>query len=228
MNERFFLNQEYIENSVVFLEDAEQHHLSHVLRIRQGEIVELINGKGSLALAKTQKKGLLILEVHQCLPKTEILLGIPFMRPSKLEWILEKGTEIGVSSFFLYPADKSTQKSLSDHQIQRLNNVIISSLKQSKRLYLPHLEIHLRLEEILAKEAICYFGDVRETVPFLIPKNETPLFISGPESGFSDKEVTLLEQKAKGVRINQNILRAESAPIVASSIFAHFTGCINT
>ena len=228
MSERFFLDQEYKQNAVVFLEDAEQHHLSRVMRIRENEIVELTNGKGSLALARAQKMGLLILEVNQFPSEKEILLGVPFMRPSKLEWILEKGTEIGVSSFFLYPADKSTQKSLSDHQVQRLNNVIVSSLKQSKRLYLPHLEILLSLEELLAKKGICYFGDVRDSAPLLVPREETPLFISGPESGFSDREVALLEQKAKGVRINPNILRAETAPIVASSIFAHFTGFLNT
>lgn len=220
MLERFYLNQELISNTSVFLEETEEHHLSKVLRIREGETVELINGKGSCARARVQKLKLFILEVKNCSKEKEILLGIPFMRPSKLEWILEKGTEIGVSSFFLYPADTSTLKTLSNHQIQRFHSILISSIKQSKRLFLPHLEILQNIKEILAKDAVFYFGDVREEAPFLIPKEEKAIFITGPESGFSNTEVFLLEKKARGIRLNPNVLRAETAPIVASCLIA--------
>lgn len=223
--ERFYVRQEYIPNELVYLKENEHHHLSKVLRARVGEEIELVNGEGSLARARIEtiekdKTSVQILTLsHIALPSTQVFVGIPLMRPSKLEWVIEKGTEIGAGGFFLFPADHSTQDSLSDHQIERLGNITISALKQSKRLHLPHLEILPHLETLLTKEAKVYFGDVRETAP---PLGRTlsgnTLFITGPESGFSEEEVILLSKDGKGVRLNPHVLRAETAPIVALSL----------
>ena len=227
--ERFYVKTEYSTNTNIELTENEHHHLSRVMRMHVGDEVELVNGLGSKAPARVsridkEKTSLHILSVEKEPPRpTHIFVGIPLMRPSKLEWVIEKGTELGADAFFLYPADHSTQDSLSNHQIDRLRTITISALKQSKRLYLPSLEILPDLQSLLAKDAQIFFGDTRASAKAFAPrKDKTTLFITGPESGFSEKEVQLLDLKAEGVRLNPNVLRAETAPIVALSILGHF------
>jgi 16S rRNA (uracil1498-N3)-methyltransferase len=196
------------------------------MRVRVGETVELVNGKGALATAKVhslekKRAGLTIQESTSQFPSLpQILLGIPYLRPSKLEWILEKGTELGADSFLLYPAESSEKRDLSESQLERLQNLLVSAMKQSGRLFLPHLELLSSFSELLQREAKILFGDTRKGAA---PFDEVPfpvLFITGPESGFSEEEQTLLEQKGTGVQLNLNILRAETAPIAAISLLA--------
>lgn len=223
MSERYYLREEFISGRTYFLKDNEHHHLK-VMRTREGEEIELVNGQGGLAKAQVEEieKEKTLVKALVCsktpIPATQIYVGLPLMRPSKLEWVIEKGTEIGAAGFFLYPADHSTQDHLSDHQIERLGNITISALKQSGRLYLPHLEVLPHLSSLFEKEMQIYFGDVRESAPLLERTKESTLLITGPESGFSEDEIKLLSQNGKGVRLNPNVLRAETAPLVALSL----------
>ncbi len=223
--ERFYLEGPLTQALSATLKDTEHLHLSKVLRVREGEEIELVNGKGFLGRAKVthiakDQTSLEITSVEFSPPApSQIILGLPFMRPSKLEWVLEKGTEIGADAFFLYPSDNSTQDSFSSHQIERFRNITISALKQCERLHLPHLEILPHLDSLLAKEADIFFGDTEKNAPLLAGDSfKKILFITGPESGFSKGEAQQLKGRATGVRINQNILRAETAPIVALSL----------
>jgi 16S rRNA (uracil1498-N3)-methyltransferase len=225
--ERFYLFEKFIIGSTLLLDGNEHHHLTRVVRARENDEIELVNGFGGLATAKIEKidkerTSLRILHVkHTDLQNTQIAMGIPLMRPSKLEWVIEKGTELGVDAFYLYLADHSTQDSLSAHQIERLRAITISALKQSKRLYLPHLEILPSLSSLLTQEKEIYFGDVHISAPLLeLDFLKNILFITGPESGFSKKESDLLEQKGRGVRLGPHVLRAETAPIAAASILS--------
>ncbi|MBI3900966.1 MAG: RsmE family RNA methyltransferase, partial [Chlamydiia bacterium] len=101
--DRFFLNQKFQCQDTYFLEDEEFHHMTRVMRHREGDEVELVNGKGALATAKIleigKKKARLNIEALQQEPPSasSLLLAIPWMRPAKLQWIIEKGTELGVS-----------------------------------------------------------------------------------------------------------------------------------
>ncbi len=189
------------------------------MRTSVGEVIELVNGKGALASGKLiglDKKTatISILKSSHEKPRTHSFqLAIPFMRPSKIEWIVEKGTELGASAFLFYPADFSEK---NQRNLERLHLLAISSLKQSGRLYLPSLEILAHLTDLFAKEATFFFGDPAAKNPIEISQNI--IFITGPERGFSAKEEEVLLKHAKGVRLNSNVLRAETAPIAAASI----------
>jgi len=222
--ERFYIQGPFTLNTQIELQEDEHHHLANVMRIRENEKIELIDGCGTLAqgcIIKIEKKRTIleILQIEYTPPsKQKIFLGIPLMRPAKLEWVIEKGTEIGADAFLLYGADYSIQESLSSHQLSRLKTITISAAKQSQRLYLPHLEILPHLSSLLKKEARILFGDLDTKTSDWKLDNETTLFISGPEKGFSEEEVKQLRAAGLGIRINPNILRAETAPIVAISL----------
>lgn len=224
--ERFYVKVKDLDIPTIALEESEHRHLAHVMRIRVGEEVDIVNGLGSIAAAEVlkiekDKTTLKILSVQKSpKPTTCIQLGIPLMRSSKLEWIVEKGTELGADAFFLYPAEKSKQEDLSEHQFERLSNIAISALKQSKRLYLPPIEKVSSLEELCRKENNVFFGDVNPTALSDFSFPTSTLFITGPESGFSLDEISFLEKKGVGIHMNPNVLRAETAPIAALSILA--------
>ncbi|MBX7065590.1 MAG: 16S rRNA (uracil(1498)-N(3))-methyltransferase [Parachlamydiales bacterium] len=220
--ERFFIDADL--QGTLSLEGTELHHLAHVMRIRIGEEVELVNGRGGLATARLEA-----LSKHEAqlkvlnssltpLPSPRLKLAIPLMRPAKLELVIEKCTELGANSFYLYPAQYSEKDDLSEHAFERLQHIAISAMKQCGRLDLPEIQMW-KFDEILALPIPIHFGDTREAeAP---PETKEPIvFITGPEKGFSKKEIEALDLKAIAVRLHKNILRAETAPIVAC---VHYT-----
>ncbi len=224
--ERFYLNIKSFNVPTVELQEQEHRHLAHVMRVRIGEKVDIINGLGSIASAEViriekDKTTLKILSAeHSPKPEICVRLGLPFMRPSKLEWVIEKAVELGADAFFLYPAKYSKQEDLSEHQMQRLHQIIISSVKQSERLYLPSLEKVKSLEDLCLQENRIFFGDARPQQKRSFVLQSPLLFITGPEGGFSEDELAFLLNKGSGIHLNPNILRAETAPIAAISILS--------
>ncbi|HSX11173.1 MAG TPA: RsmE family RNA methyltransferase [Chlamydiales bacterium] len=215
--ERFYIDAPLTDT--LSLEGTEFHHLAHVMRARVGDSIELVNGRGALATAEVtalsrHSATLSILSATTTpTPSERLLLAIPLMRPSKLELIIEKCTELGADTFWLYPAHHSDKDDLSPNQLERLTHIAISAMKQCGRLDLPPILLK-RFDDLFQTDATCLFGDTRPTA-HKIPHPPKALFITGPEKGFSPQELKLLDQKATGVQLHRNILRAETAPIVA-------------
>lgn len=223
-HERFYIDTTLKES--LSLEGSEYHHAVRVLRVKVGDTVEIVNGKGTLAKAQVEsisKQSIQLWVVETTFSETRpdsMSLAIPLMRPSKLEWVVEKVTELGVDGIYLYGADYSEKESLSLHQLERLRLITISAMKQSGRFYLPQIEQVPHLRDLFNKELLFYFGDTDFEAPFFQPAEAMKiLFFTGPERGFSEKERSLLQKKGTGVKLNPHILRAETAPIVASALF---------
>ena len=203
---------------------AEHHHLAHVMKVRLGEEIEVVNGRGALAKAKVlaiskHDAQLEVLSSSQTpLSPPLLTLAIPLMRPVKLELIIEKCTELGADAFWFYPAHFSEKGDLSPHQQERIKLIAISAMKQCGRLDLPALKTLARFEDLFTTPANHLFGDTRVKGPFSPPKGPS-VFITGPERGFSEQELELLDKKAIGVCLHRNILRAETAPIAATAYF---------
>jgi 16S rRNA (uracil1498-N3)-methyltransferase len=222
--ERFYLDSEISKDETLFLEDSEHHHLSHVIKMELGEEVELINGQGVLAVAQIteihkKKSALKILSIQKhSRPSPQLILALPLMRPSKLEWVIEKGCELGADQFLLFQAAYSEKEGLSENQRIRLHNLCIAACKQSGRLYIPSIELLTQLEALFKRKALFLFGDTRKGTFNEIPKADSIVFISGPERGFSEQELRVLDKHASGIKLSANVLRAETAPIAAMSI----------
>lgn len=216
--ERFYLDTQFQER--VTLEGSEFHHLAHVMRVRIGEKIELVNGRGALAQAQvhalTKHSAILeILSMEQTpIHPSGVSLAIPLMRPAKLELIIEKCTELGADAFYLYPAHHSEKEDLSPNQLERLHHIAISAMKQCGRLDLPLIQLLNRFDDLFTLPLAYLFGDTQPNAKPM-PSRKNVLFISGPEKGFSDKESKLLQQKGEGVSLHKNILRAETAPLAA-------------
>lgn len=212
---RYFVDQHLAENAQVTLPPSEAQHL-RVMRKKTDDAIELVNGRGQLAralLVTPQTAQILSVTSEPPPPKT-IILAQALLKPKGLDLVIEKGTELGASAFWLFPGDRSRCRSLSDRQRQRLRGLTISALKQSGRLDLP---------AIIEKEKLCdwkpvayplFFGDPTSTTPFA---QATSLIIAiGPESGFSTDEIAHLKALgAQEVSLGRYTLRAETAALCA-------------
>lgn len=234
--ERYYIPTPFDQGAKLVLEDQEHHHLAHVMRARQGEELELVNGQGQLALAvieslEKKRAVLLTLSVHTApLPQKKIILAQGLPRLNRLEFILEKGTELGVNEFWIFPAARSEKKELSQNQIDRVQTITVAAMKQCGRLFLPKVVLMPALKQWPPVPGFnSFFGDVRPTAPLFShawdqnPSLSEALFFVGPESGFTDEEVTLMErQGASGVKLHHNILRTDTAAIAALSLLSHW------
>lgn len=226
--ERFYIATSFSDHQEVILEGQEFHHLAHVMRLEEEETAELINGLGQLAnatLIRKEKKiaRFLINSIHEEKePEKKIILAQAIPRINRLDFIIEKGTELGVTHFRLFTSQQSERKLLTDHQVERLQGQVVSALKQCGRLFMPKIELRTSLENCFEENMKCYFGDLREGTPkFLdcVDLSKSLLFFVGPEAGFNQNEIQLLDQKgAKGVSLHSNILRTDTAALVALAL----------
>jgi 16S rRNA (uracil1498-N3)-methyltransferase len=229
---RYYLDTSFHENGTVLLTGNEFHHLVHVSRARVGDLVELVNGREELAqahlieLKKHEGKLHLIQIIEEPRRKSPLILAQALTRMNHLEWIIEKGTELGVTSFWLFPGIWSEKEQLTETQSERLKHLTISAMKQCGRLDLPLIECKLPLLKWAPFQGTLLFGDTREQTPYLWELHLTlPLFnpivlFIGPESGFDNRECEFLQNclKAKGMKLHSNLLRAETAALTALSL----------
>lgn len=227
-HDRFYAPFPFKLKEIISLEGDEADHLQKVMRKKAGDKVELVNGKGQLAEATLQRSDkktafLEILSLQKIEPLTKKLtLALALTLPSHLEFAVEKGTEIGVTTFFLFPADKSERRSLTTNQWQRLAKITIAAMKQSGRGDLPSLLEGPPLKEWPSPTLPLFFGDLspeplQGSSPF--QNRQEVMFAIGPESGWSEPERALfLQMGGQPFSLHPYILRAETAAIVAATL----------
>ncbi|MEZ5315681.1 MAG: RsmE family RNA methyltransferase [Chlamydiales bacterium] len=214
---RFFIDQSFVKGKSLYLH-SETRHLQ-VMRIRLGQEIELVNGKHQLAKARLIHSHIAeILSVEEKAPPPPIILcqGIP--QANRLDTIVEKGTEIGMTELWLFPGQLSKKTTVS---LDRLKKITISAMKQCGRLDLPKIELKPPLNEWCTTPLPAYFGDLSENTPFVLlakAKKNICLFI-GPEAGFTSEEKKSLQSLGViGVRFHPWILRTDTAALVALSL----------
>lgn len=218
---RFFFPGDLKPNEKISLPDEEAKHLFRAIRKKQGEAIEVVNGRGVLASAIIEEKELVITSIETTeRPQYPLILAQAMLRSTRLEWLIEKGTELGVDTFWLFPGERGE---FSSFRKSRLEKIAISALKQSGRLWLPEIieKPSISSWDSLPKNA--YYGDLNATEAFSPPHQQSLCFIVGPESGLTPKEISHLEQLgAKGVLLNTNTLRAETAALTSVAICTLF------
>lgn len=224
MNNLFYTTN--IKNENIILEDQEAVHCSLVLRKKVGEIIQVIDGKGTLykcGIDKMNKRSvectILNSEFHEKFENVTIAVA-PTKNRDRLEWMIEKLVEIGSDEIILMNT-ANTERTRSN--FERLEKKIISAVKQSLRFYVPKVS-EMEFTDVLKLDyqskfiAHCYEDIVKDGHSSSITSDQ--LVLIGPEGDFSKKEVEMaLNHDFKGLNLGDYRLRTETAAIVALSRF---------
>lgn len=210
----------------------ESRHLVQVLRKEIGEEVHFTDGKGTLALYKIwqnhPKRAVLELKNkdYKEKPQPELTLAIaPTKNMDRIEWFLEKATEIGVSKVVLFVSDHSERRKV---RMVRLDKILIASMKQSQQSWKPELEDLQDFESMIKSsndveyKFICHQSKGVENHLFKAMSDGKNAFVLvGPEGDFSDDELKKAEDSGfQFVSLGPNRLRTETAGVAVCQIFA--------
>jgi len=210
-----------------FLSEEESKHAIRVLRLNVGDEVQLIDGRGGLYAAEIKdahpKRTILqINSVKLEFNKRNHYLHIaiaPTKNIERLEWFLEKATEIGIDEISLIICQRSERK---EAKTDRLNKIITAAIKQSIKAYHPILNEPESLAKLMTREfdgqkfiAHCEVGDKVNLKQAIVPGGKY-LILIGPEGDFTPKEIEdALSNGFKAITLGESRLRTETAALEA-------------
>ena len=219
------------ESKQCILGKEESNHIIRVLRKRIGDRIQITNGMGYKFTAEivdpsVQRCKIAICKTEKTIPKMYHLhLAVaPTKNMDRFEWFLEKATEIGIDEITPVICERSERKILKRH---RLDKVIQSAMKQSKRTFLPKLNDPVGLEKFLEQDhqGLCFIAHCQEGEKAELKRRIAPdkdiLVLIGPEGDFSDTEIqSALNKGFMPVSLGEYRLRTETAAILACSTVA--------
>ena len=195
------------------------------MRIKQDEVFSLFNSNGEwevkiLSISKSVVEFKVIKQLRQKENKRELWLAFSPIKSNYQNFMIQKATELGVTKFLPVIFDRTIVRQINK---ERLTKIIIESTEQSNRMTLPTIEDSQDLKKFLNNEMDLVFTDLNSTNTKIDLKKLTskPIcVIIGPEGDFSEKErqQILSFDNVQAIRINENILRSETAVISALSI----------
>jgi len=224
-NIRLFFKESLSLNLISKLDKSQSHYLSKVMRINIGQSFSLFNQTGEWeAKIKEINKGIVefsvIKKLRSANNERDIWLAFAPIKLNYLNLMIQKATELGVTKFIPILTERTIVRKLND---KRLNKIIIEASEQSNRLKVPKLNKILKLDEFLKlnQNTNIIFGDLNTNNSKINFKSSDPLCILiGPEGDFTlkERENILKLKKLIPLKINQNILRSETAAISMISI----------
>jgi len=217
-----------ISSNEYVLNEEESRHCTKVLRLGIGSLVYLIDGIGGLYKAEItgeHKKhvGLKVIEAKHEYQKRNHHLHIaiaPTKNIDRLEWFLEKATEIGIEEITPVICDRSERKIVKE---DRLYKVITSAVKQSLQAYHPVLNPQVPLAAFLKQQndsvkmiAHCLENEPRQFITNVTKPGERYTILIGPEGDFTTHEIEMaLQSGYKPLTLGNTRLRTETAGLAA-------------
>ena len=217
-----FLKKKLDKNTDHFLDNSQIHYLKKVLKLKEGEELLIFDGDGNKYNSIFNGKD--ATQIKELVTKPETFntsVLIPFLKKSQFEFMLQKCVEIGVKNIIVYISKKSIS-TFSFHKeinkIDRYEEIIKSAFLQSENFYLPKLEIIQSVDsfDFSGFSSICVLD--QSATNRISSDKKYDLLISGGEFGFDEQEREIFNKnQATYMNLGENILRAETAPLVALS-----------
>ena len=215
-------------DNVYILNEEESKHCSKVLRLKNGDQINLVDGTGGFYLAEIiedhpKKTKLSIISKEKDFNKVEHHLHVavaPTKNIDRIEWFLEKATEIGIQEITPIICEHSERKEVKK---ERLEKIMVSAMKQSLKAYLPKLNDAQTFKSFIENNkeanskyiAHCIPAEKKE-ISDSFQKNQNYLILIGPEGDFSDKEIQIaLENGFVPITLGKSRLRTETAALQA-------------
>jgi len=225
-NIRLFFSNSITIGMTDMLDKSQSHYLNKVMRVKENEFFSLFNNKGEWE-AKILKisKGLVEFEIIKQLRQKEntkdLWLAFSPIKSNYQNFMIQKATELGVTKFLPIIFERTIVRSIN---VERLKKIAIEASEQSNRINIPSIEQTQNLESFLNLNLVdLIFTDLNSTNKKIDKSkltNKPTCIIVGPEGDFSEleREKILTFKGVQTVKINENILRSETAVISAISI----------
>jgi 16S rRNA (uracil1498-N3)-methyltransferase len=236
---RFYISNKIIMGEKIILTDSDLiHQMVNVFRFQNRDKVILFDGSGfeyETEIVSITKKEIVLIILTQVFCEVlpiKVCLYLALIKKDNFELAAEKCTEIGVSEIQPIISERSEKKDLN---IERINKIVKEASEQSGRVFLPKVleikSLEIAVSQAVIEERFCiaFHTDTDSSTapsPSLSNEGESPKEIAvfvGPEGGWSEKEVALFKKNNFQIcSLGQNILRAETAAMIAVWNFLNF------
>lgn len=226
----------------VSLSGDRRHYLLHVLRLGEGASLEVFDGTGRafdarVAHVDAQEVRLSLGAARTMPPRraVSVLQGLP--KGDKLEWVLQKGTELGADAFYPVATERSVVKlepRRAEERTARWTKIVEEAARQCRRNDVPRVHAPRPLLEaarsLAPGTALLVLDEEESAVPLseafrACAPNAPVALVVGPEGGLAREEVSaLVALGARGVTLGSRILRTETAALAALAVMAHLDG----
>ena len=225
-NIRLFFSNILSANLTDKLDKSQSHYLTKVMRVKENEVFSLFNKEGEweakiLGISKSIVEFKTTKQLRQKENTKELWLAFSPIKSNYQNFMIQKATELGVTKFLPIIFDRTVVRKINK---ERLEKIVIEASEQSSRINVPSIESPQTLDIFLKKNSMdLIFTDLNSN-NIKVDKSkltDKPVcIIIGPEGDFSEAErdKILSFKDVQSVKINENILRSETAVISAISI----------
>ena len=240
---RFFVPAEVLNGSFAVLTGQSAAHVK-VLRLKQGDEVTLCTGDGSehQCVISDLSPGQVSLVVQKTEPsvsepKLQCTLYVAFLKSDKLEHVLQKATELGVSRVVVFLSSRCVSRpDDASKKLERWRKIAAAAAEQSGRGRIPEIDVAASYEDAIRQAAqaelpvFLYENEdrlsLRSAVELTAPASVS--VVTGPEGGFSEEEVEAAKQAGLHIcSLGPRILRCETAPLCALSALMFASGALD-
>ena len=225
-NIRLFFSDTLSANMIDKLDKNQSHYLSKVMRVKENEVFSLFNKEGEweakvLGIFKNIVEFKIIKQLRQKETTKELWLAFSPIKSNYQNFMLQKATELGVTKFLPIIFDRTVVRKINKDRIEK---IVIEASEQSNRINVPTIEEAQDLNGFLKKNLMnLIFTDLNSNIKKIDKSKFTDkpvCIIIGPEGDFSEteREKILSFKCVQPIKINENILRSETAVISAISI----------
>lgn len=234
---RFFIETHLSVGAEVELSEAVFHHWCRVLRAQQDERAILFNGQGGeylVSLSKIEKKTAYVQILEFCAdnrtPHVQVTLGQVMSKGDRMDYAIQKATELGVHTIQLLTSERCEMRlkyERDQKKIEHWQGIAIAACEQCQMNIVPQILAPISVQEWTTHfdadlKLVMALTQQNLVLPAPLPQNIALLV--GPEGGLSEKEIDFaIQQGFQAWTIGHRVLRTETAPIVAMSIFHSLT-----
>lgn len=229
----FYIDNESTGENILTLSEETSRHIVQVLRMKEGELLHLTNGKGLLlkvSIQQAHKKNTVVSVLERTNhepPKQQVIMAVSLLKnTARLEWFLEKAAELGVDQIIPLRCERTEKMQF---RTDRARQILISAMLQSRQVFLTQIsepQSYFSFIESISNEltydkfiAHC-IAEEKPLLKDVISSSFTKaILLIGPEGDFSEKEIITAKEKGfKAVSLGNTRLRTETAALTGAVI----------
>jgi 16S rRNA (uracil1498-N3)-methyltransferase len=233
---RFFVEDAVVPGATVEIAGGDAHKIARVLRLRKGDSIALIDSAGRTYSATLLDCGRIVrAEVQSEIgrperaPASRVHLAQAVPKGNRMDFVIEKATELGVATFQPFFSERSVGRNAGDAKLSRWQRLARTAAQQCGRSEVPHVEQPVAFDDLVQRfsgfDTVLFAWELAEPEPLMqrlaeiLPSAGSTLVVVGPEGGFSHAEAEkAAAEGAKMLWLGPRVLRTDTAALVLLAV----------